>query len=157
MRPIDTRVIDQLPQAATPFLSVMIISYFFTDLPLSSNKCARHNGDCEQVCSLRGTYPDFTVACKCHLGYKLKENKRNCSGEQCDHVQYSVVHSQKSLNLSLCTADLNECDVVSHSCFPGECVNAQGSYYCACPNGYTNSSAQPSCNGTSIFAFSMSF
>ena len=49
-----------------------------------------------------------------------------------------VQEKKNSLNNNISFLDVNECDAGSHSCHThATCTNTEGSYTCACNNGYS--------------------
>jgi len=86
----------------------------------SDMTCMENNGGCEQICQPVGS---SSYICACHLGYKLKADKHNCTDiDECNSVDPN--HQ-------------NTCEQV--------CYNQPGSYYCGCGEGFQLSDNARSC------------
>ena len=102
-------------------------------LIIDTNECSSNNGGCEDACiNTVGSY-----LCSCNTsGYYLNANKYNCSGK---HWFSSFI-----TNLNL---DINECNINNGGCAQ-KCNNNQGSYNCACDQGYALDTDGHNCSGT---------
>ena len=103
-------------------------------LIIDTNECSSNNGGCEDACiNTVGSY-----LCSCNTsGYYLNANKYNCSGKHWFSSSFIT-------NLNL---DINECNINNGGCAQ-KCINKQGSYHCACDQGYALDTDGHNCSGT---------
>jgi len=138
--------------------------------------CSEQNGGCSQECVQHSKYCLFGkcffechidylctkwVECKCHAGYKLLADKKNCADvNECDtnngNCDQICENSQGSYQCKCRDGfllnsdkhkcdDINECDVNKGGCNQ-ICHNTFGGYYCSCRNGFQLSSDNHTCN-----------
>ncbi|KAK7092485.1 hypothetical protein V1264_008223 [Littorina saxatilis] len=126
------------------------------DLDPTDNKACEDHDECQDsVCAQKCNNTQGGFNCSCYNGFQLNSDQRTCNpcpslqyGPECAHTClcngrgldcHSVTGCvcQKGWTGSQCQDDVNECEDNPDVCGEGQvCTNTNGSYTCACQNGY---------------------
>ncbi|XP_054652213.1 complement component C1q receptor-like [Dunckerocampus dactyliophorus] len=108
-------------------------------------KCAYNNGGCQHLCQ----QDSDQVRCLCNQGYTIEEDGLSCKlQDKCtvDACEYECIVGESGLFCKCPTgfkleanqrncSDIDECQR-SNACRGHLCINTQGSYMCACQDGF---------------------